>query len=471
MAEQKEMQNNVQKAFSKENLKAILTSSPFLILSFVFSALGAVSTIIDYKDIITKIGLISFCIGMLGIVVYAIVAYKKIKKLKAELRKKIQETQKETTTFSSIPMLNETIDVEVSAAPSNNSKINESISSIMFWNEDNLYISKEIFGQNFRIKHQNIPILQQPNLSIQTINDIYSKLCASINQDEKIWIDDEKTDSFSLIYVNTSVLYFLIQLGLEFENPIVKKAYKYLDSFKEISINNRAKWFFDIQTNKINESSAIEFLQLIESKQIQQDRIDKGAFIFYQANDTSHWEPTHPGGYSFHACHVADVLLHISPSLSIARERAKKILKEIAYYLKSNAKANNGFLLDLSKKPSLQLTTWYYYLSERLGNQLEKDWETNLINILSQTRGESKMLRKSFLVMNLAELIYTHSNMKDTTIKYIYSYFEYYYKELSDHLKNEKSNNVELSVFGRVLLYCNLAIGNDLRNIYKTIIK
>ena len=58
MAEQKETQNDLQKIFSKENLKAFLTSSLFLILGLVFSALGAIPTIIQYKGVFAEIGLV-----------------------------------------------------------------------------------------------------------------------------------------------------------------------------------------------------------------------------------------------------------------------------------------------------------------------------------------------------------------------------------------------------------------------------
>jgi hypothetical protein len=43
--------------------------------------------------------------------------------------------------------------------------------------------------------------------------------------------------------------------------------------------------------------------------------------------------------------------------------------------------------------------------------------------------------------------------------------------ELEKYLSETKQqNNRDLSIFGRALLYCNFAIGNDLRNIYKAII-
>jgi len=475
MAEQKETQNDLQKIFSKEKLNAILDSPLFRISGYIFTVIGSITIIVNFitnhNIIIAKIGIISLCIGMLGIVVYAIFARKKIKKLTAELRKKNQETQKEITTISSISILNEIKDIEQSPAPNNNSNANESSSDIKFWDEDNLPISTVIFGQNFRTKYQNIPILQQPNSSILTIKQIYSDLCKSTTQDEEGWFDGEKTDSFSRIYANTSVLYFFIQLGLELENPIIEKAYEYLDNIKEIHndkdkkvwfINKRAKWFFYIQTNKIREPELWNFL-----KEIKDWQTTKGAFPAFPQEDIdpNKKEAYHELGSLFHTCLMADILLHISPSHNKAREKAKEILKDIASYLKDELK-DDGFLY-ANNEPSLRLTTWYYALSERLGNQLPKNWEDNLIKILSER--EKNILNKSFLVMNLAELISVYlSNMKETTIEKICNYFETYYNDLSI---NNELNNINLSIFGRALLYCNFAIGNDLRNIYKTIIE
>ena len=135
-----------------------------------------------------------------------------------------------------------------------------------------------------------------------------------------------------------------MQLGLDTEDEIIDSPLKYLDSIKEISIDNRAKWFFEIQTNRISQTNCLKFLELVEALQIKEDVPSKGAFLFSQGSTNErNWQTYHPGGFSFHACHVADVLLHLSSTNEVARNKAKLILKGIALFLKKYFRTKQWF--------------------------------------------------------------------------------------------------------------------------------
>lgn len=89
-----EQENSQSKALGKSNkhFKEFLTSPSFIIgstltsvLGLFFSILGALSVIKEHKEIITKIGLVSFSIGMLCVIIYAIVSSKKNKRLSKKI--------------------------------------------------------------------------------------------------------------------------------------------------------------------------------------------------------------------------------------------------------------------------------------------------------------------------------------------------------------------------------------------------
>jgi hypothetical protein len=215
--------------------------------------------------------------------------------------------------------------------------------TLNFWNNQNK-IKLEHFRQNYSNLFQGFPIVSKPNNSEKAILDVYNTLLSRKTL-QGCWMDKADDDSFNLLHVNTSVLYFFLQLGLDLTHSECKKAVNYIDTIKEISIDNRAKWYFDIQTDRISSPNALEFITLLEREQIIKGNAI-GAFLFEHGNQkVQQAGPIHYGGYSLHACLIADTLLHISPKHTIARRKASDILKNIEAFLTKMAKENDGYLL------------------------------------------------------------------------------------------------------------------------------
>jgi hypothetical protein len=74
--------------------------------------------------------------------------------------------------------------------------------------------------------------------------------------------------------------------------------------------------------------------------------------------------------------------------------------------------------------------------------------------------------------MNLSLILSEYGDMMQSqTIENILQYFELFYEKFHEKYQNEKDqiSAVNLSIFGRSLLYINKALKNDLTNIIKKI--
>lgn len=167
----------------------------------------------------------------------------------------------------------------------NNLSSSDNLSEINFWNEDT-NIKLNAFKKNYSNIFHEFPVSQTLNDSQNTVIEIFNKLIKNKNKEFHYWIDNNQFDDFNLIYTNTSVLYFLIQIGFNLTDEICKHSVEYLDKINEISIENRAKWYFDIHTNRISNTNSIKFISLLEENQIKNSTPLNGAFnLFKQSGD------------------------------------------------------------------------------------------------------------------------------------------------------------------------------------------
>jgi hypothetical protein len=359
--------------------------------------------------------------------------------------------------------------IEFESSTLNSLSNNRTLNEIIFRNEDTNTKLKSFKKDYSNIFHESL-VLPTLNDSQKTIIEIYNKILTNKKKELGYWVDNNQVDDFSLIYTNTSVLYFLIQLGFNLTEELCEDSVKYLDSIKEISIENRAKWYFDIHTNRISSSDSLKFLSILEENQIINASQLNGAFkVFRQTGDknkSSNIIPSHYGGYTFHACYITDILMHLNPQNKLAKIKAIKILTGTRTFLCNMSDANDGFLLDGDYIKNSEFTIWFYCMCEKLGSKLPNSWRENIFKILTQE--EDNMFRYTFIVIDLSRFIIEYRiRLEKALTENIYEYFERYHENLLTYLNDERNiiSNRDLSIFGRALIYANKAIGN-LNSIY-----
>ncbi|MEM6298883.1 MAG: hypothetical protein AAF740_09375, partial [Bacteroidota bacterium] len=171
------------------------------------------------------------------------------------------------------------------------------------------------FDKSYNFIYQGFKIGKRQNESLKIEERIFEILLERRDEKSKLWIDDH--DEFGKIYTSTSVLYYLIQRGLSIADDYCSPSVSYLDTIRKISIDKRAKYYFDIQTGRISRPTYLDFLTELRSFQITGNKYLEGGFKpFLQKSRGSGNEenpnklPKHYGGYTFHCCLVTDVLLH-----------------------------------------------------------------------------------------------------------------------------------------------------------------
>lgn len=339
--------------------------------------------------------------------------------------------------------------------------------AFLFWN-NNYSNSQSPFQKNYQNRFQEFFVFQDTvpkNKSQVLIDEIANHLLGRVDNETQLWAEEGDSNMFDKIYTNTNVMYFLIQFGFNLSHSKCQNVLSFLDQQTEISVDNRAKFYFDIQTGRIKNSIAIQFLDLLSKHQNKDDSQFSGGFIPFRQgavenDDSPNRIPTHYGGMTFHACLIADVLLHLKTDNHLLKDKAINILKGIQLFLSRMSNDNRGYLIDGNFNKSPQFTTWFYAISFGLGIPLPLNWQSNLQDIISIK--ESSMFKLSLTVMNIALLVIRcRFLLTENLFKLIRSYFEQYFDELE--MKLEAIDEIscrDLALFGRSLMYINKSLGN-----------
>lgn len=263
---------------------------------------------------------------------------------------------------------------------------------------------------------------------------------------------------FDRVYATTSALTFLFQLGMTENDVIVKKALEFLEQFSQVTLENRANIFFKIAFQRIDEAKIIEFLKMLKTYQYAEKTSPMyGSFLLPQGDDitsnrnTNNWQQQyHNDGATFHACCIADSLLHIQSNYKDARQEAKLILDGIRNYLYNSFTAHSGFLLNYQFQPS-NMTLFGYALSKPLHITLPRNWLDCVDYCVQKLNKEKNMMARCLGVMNLYYLCRMNNNVELRHLSY-----EHVSKEL-EYLWTERdmfsSNARDISIFGRCFAY------------------
>ena len=264
---------------------------------------------------------------------------------------------------------------------------------------------------------------------------------------------------FDRIYATTSVLTYFYQLGMSQEEPIIKKAFEYLDAFPELTVENRANIFFNISINRMEESRVVAFLRTIRSCQCSDEYSSLfGSFLFPQGEapksdkNTDNWQSQryHKEGGSFHACYTADILLHIKPEFKEARKEADLILNDIRQYINNSFRSHHGFLTNLQGEPST-ITLFGYALAYPLHIGLPRNWLDCVDYCINALSRENNLMSRCLGVMNLYYFCRMNNNteLQQVAYEHIHKELAYLWDQRDIFLRNAR----DLSIFGRCFAY------------------
>ncbi|GAA1813940.1 TIR domain-containing protein [Planosporangium flavigriseum] len=241
--------------------------------------------------------------------------------------------------------------------------------------------------------------------------------------DARYWTQGEDR-RFDRLYATASVATALAQLGLAHDAPPLREAVAFLRSTDPSSIDDRAATIFLLITNKLDADGCLRFVEAIAQHQVQDpESALHGSFLLPQgpapdrrADGRPLWTtaPVHAGGASFHACHLADVLLHLPPHAAQARRAAEPVLAGIREFLIRSLDRNRGWLVDLQGNPTPQ-TLYAFALCSALAIPFPANWRTVTEKSFEMlTAGAFGMVTRCFGVMNAW---YIYATRKDEAFR------------------------------------------------------
>ncbi|WP_020567320.1 hypothetical protein [Neolewinella persica] len=337
---------------------------------------------------------------------------------------------------------------------------------LVMHNDDEL--TSSAFARNYDFRYQHLAIGLKANEANELEEVVFNILKSRVDKHSGIW-SDGMTKSFDLQHVNTSVAYYFLQRGMVILNdPFFAPVINFLDTITEVSIPNRAKFYFDIQTNRISDRTSYDFVKTISQLQIVSGDL-YGAFKAPDqgeaaASDSPNKEIGHYGGYTFHTLLICDALLHLNPNHSRSNKEAARLLEAAKSFFEKVMEMQNGYLVDRHGNTSPQLTTWYYVLAFSLGSSLPERWQANMREMLEVELGS--FFKRTMMVLNFSLLLKLYPHLISYPIRVdIIDYFEKYHKTLKEKVAKDRlasDTSINISLYGRALLYMNQALGNKI---------
>lgn len=252
---------------------------------------------------------------------------------------------------------------------------------------------------------QHLPIRFDDSALINITTGLIRRIIESVYVSPEGAYWTTATDSrFDRIYATSSVLTALCQLGGIRTSPLLENAIGYLKHSEASSIDDRAATIFLLLTDDLPSESVLEFLNMLAERQrLNTDPNTRGSFLLSQGPEAeTHWGRHHTDGWSFHACHISDALLHIPSHLAECRARAEPILSGIREFMIRSYTDHDGWLVDVAGRRT-PLTLFSYALCLGLGIPLPREWRSigaECMSISSQLSG--RVLTRFFGVMNAA---------------------------------------------------------------------
>lgn len=220
------------------------------------------------------------------------------------------------------------------------------------------------------------------------------------------WIHESET-LFNAVYATAGAVTFLAQSGIPVDSPLLASSISFLQAHANPAIDARAAFAALIPLGKVSEAKTIAFTDILAQHQISDPKSPlHGSFLFNQGSDVpcrtnDPWltNRLHRDGAAFHACHVADMLLHIPAKHAGAQSNARPVLGGIRQYLARVMEESGGYLSDIMGQRT-PLTLFGYSLLPNLSIPLPENWREITDDIVTQLP-ERDLLTRAFGVMNL----------------------------------------------------------------------
>lgn len=221
---------------------------------------------------------------------------------------------------------------------------------------------------------------------------------------------------FDRLYSTASVVTALSQLGLPDNSNLLARGITYLKAANHADLSDRAASTYLLVSGRIADSDALRFVRALRSAQIKDKETDAcGSFLLSQGEEggslapesgRTNWTPSkvHSDGASFHACHVADTLLHLPPAHSQSRQAAREVLDGIRYFLTRELSRHEGWLVDLQGRRT-PLTVYGLALCNALAVPLPSNWRSivaETFDLLST--GSYGLVTRCFGILNATYL-------------------------------------------------------------------
>ena len=190
------------------------------------------------------------------------------------------------------------------------------------------------------------------------------------------WWTTKDDRRFDRLYATSTVAVTLGHLGVGPDGPLLGPALEYLRRSDAADLDERAGPMGLLSLGLLDAASTAALIGALAARQIPEGS-DKGSFKLFQGPSPapdSNWTPEqHSDGAAFHACHVADLLLHIPADQPDNRLRAEPLLTGLREFLRRTMTAEGGLLRDPHGRPT-QRTLYAYALSPMLSLPLPGGW-------------------------------------------------------------------------------------------------
>ena len=183
---------------------------------------------------------------------------------------------------------------------------------------------------------------------------------------------------FDRLYATSTVAVTLGHLGVRADGPLLGPAIDFLASADPADLDDRAGPMGLLSLGRLDPDGTAALLGALAERQIPEGP-HRGSFALVQGpaarDQDGNWTPgrMHDDGASFHACHVADLLLHIPEDQPDNRRLAAPLLDGIRSFLRRMLADNGGKLLDHQGRLT-QRTLYGYALCPMLSLPLPVAW-------------------------------------------------------------------------------------------------
>jgi hypothetical protein len=236
-------------------------------------------------------------------------------------------------------------------------------------------------NQVLQIRKFQATVVGTPVLEPGSLNTIIDQIYSStVFHDEQAHWSCAQNRYFDQVYATSSLVTAFSQWGLDTNDQLYRVGVDFLLKTNAASIDDRAATIALMVLGRLDPDSAEIFVdELVRLQILDPVSPDFGSFLFYQGPAPSptqieNWtEPIHRDGASFHACHIADALLHTPQEYVGARAKAFLVLQSTRRFFHAAYREHEGWLVNILGERS-NITLFSYAIAPALRIPLPNNW-------------------------------------------------------------------------------------------------